>query len=72
MLRRVEYMSLEVYDLELGYNRVDDGKIVHGKDYHFGVAAYDQTWGAQGPDAWCVSPPQRRCGPRSRRRSRLS
>jgi len=32
----------------MGYNRVADGKIVYGKDYHFEVAAYDATWGADG------------------------
>lgn len=32
----------------MGYNRVVDGKIAYGKDYHFETAAYDQTWGGAG------------------------
>ena len=30
----------------MGYNRVVNGKIVYGKEYHFDVADYDQTWGS--------------------------
>lgn len=32
----------------MGYDRVADGLIVEGKDYHFEAAAYDSTWGGQG------------------------
>lgn len=31
----------------MGYNRVADGRIVYGQDYHFEVGAYDETWGAE-------------------------